>query len=189
MLSINEIPQEWKDLLSELQAIHRKVVIAGGALRDLDHGLAPKDLDIFIGCGDAKEAEELNEALGGEPVEGTDQWYQGGAMSELILVTDGPMVGDLQSQFIFLNWDVFHIMDRFDYTLCQIMFDGKSLIVTDDYKKDKDEKLFRVVRSGPRHAMERSVERYARWKPKFPDHHFKIDVDSLYEFGVSSANP
>lgn len=186
MLSVADIPKEWVELLTDLQSIHRKVVIAGGALRDLDHGLAPKDIDIFIGCGDGKEAEGLNELMGGGPSDDHDeQWYQG-SNAEIILVTDGPMVGGLQSQFIFINWNVFKIVDRFDYTLCQIMFDGKTITTTQRYRSDKDEKVFRVVRSANASALGRSVERYARWKPKFPDHRWCLSLDNMSDFGLSA---
>lgn len=42
------IPEEWKDLLSNVQNLFPQTFIAGGSLRDLDYGLEPKDLDIFI---------------------------------------------------------------------------------------------------------------------------------------------
>jgi len=42
------IPNEWKDLLAKVQKIFPSAIIAGGALRDLDYEISPKDIDIFI---------------------------------------------------------------------------------------------------------------------------------------------
>lgn len=45
---VSSIPQEWKDTLSKIQQVFPGAVIAGGCLRDLDHGKPIKDVDIFV---------------------------------------------------------------------------------------------------------------------------------------------
>lgn len=49
---IDKIPQEWKSVLTALQAAGAKeAMIAGGALRDLDNDRVVKDVDIFLADG------------------------------------------------------------------------------------------------------------------------------------------
>lgn len=82
------IPQSWTDLLSQIQAICPSAVLAGGALRDLDHGVPVKDLDIFIRAGSNDEAVGLNELLGGVPMSDPDTQMYPASMAEIQLVTD-----------------------------------------------------------------------------------------------------
>jgi hypothetical protein len=66
-----EIPQRWQDVLQRLHANgFPEAVIAGGALRDLDHGKPVKDVDIWVRTVvDTRLTRELvTKAMGYEPL-------------------------------------------------------------------------------------------------------------------------
>jgi hypothetical protein len=183
MLKPSDIPKSWRDMLEDLQKEYPYVVLAGGALRDLDHGIKVKDLDVFVQCGDTmQEAEGLNQKLGGKSAGDPDanQWYGQSGMQEIIMVSDYDKkkkvirnLPDIPVQLIFVNWKVASVWKRFDYGLCQIMYDGDKVYYTSKYVSGKTDKEFELVRCETTHALERSVERYVRWKPRYPDHRFR----------------
>ena len=192
-LKPSDVPKSWLKELQRLQSIHRNVVLAGGALRDLDLGLPVKDLDFFIAVGDESEAHHLNKLMGGEEVKDWDALDEDDrrcypdSMREVIHVADlGKKVGGKTAQLIFINWGIWNIMDRFDYGLCQIMFDGERIKTTKAYEKDKKEKTLTVVRADSAAALASSVKRYRRWADKFPDHDWILGVDVT---GSESVGP
>ena len=180
MLSASDIPVEWRQLLGEINN-HTRAVIAGGALRDLDHDIKPKDLDIFMECGDEEEASGLNQLLGGKWGEQEElKWYPE-SMREVILVSDYDKKKDKLStnidipvQFIFCNWKIDKILTRFDYACCQIGFDGKDVFYEQGYTQDKENKTMTLRRCGGESALMASVERFGRWKHKYPEHKWRL---------------
>lgn len=176
MLQASDIPIEWRQLLAEVNS-YSPAVLAGGCLRDLDHGVEVKDLDIFIECGDEEEAAELNQELGGVWGEQEElKWYPE-SMREVVLVSDYDTkknrfsIGiNLPVQFIFVNWKMSAILSRFDYGICQIGFNGKDVFWEKAYESDKANKTMTLVRSLGECALAASVERYARWGAKYPEH-------------------
>lgn len=170
MLTVNDIPQEWKDLLAEIQATGARAVIAGGCLRDLDNGVAPKDIDIFIEAGDDEEAANLNEVLGGKNIDNPEkQWYPE-SMREVILVSGSKKDAGLPVEFIFVNWQVSNILARFDYGFCRLAFDGKDVTWDEQYDQDKANKVMTLMRCESEGALASSVRRFARWRDKYPEH-------------------
>ena len=156
-----DIPKKWTKHLHKMLDIYPKIVLAGGALRDLDHDIPVKDLDFFIGCGSDSEAVSLNEKLGGKKLNenwSDNCWYPD-SMREIILVNEQKSKLDgIPCQLIFVNWNVTHIVQRFDYGLCRISYNGKDVNISEDYKKDKDAKRFRLIRADNPNALEVSVE-------------------------------
>jgi hypothetical protein len=176
-----QIPSTWKQLLADIQKVAPEAVLAGGALRDLDHGLPAKDLDVFIAAGSGNEAEGLNELMGGHPMTDPEIQMYPDNMPEIQLVADhdperekfNNLTG-LPLQFIYINWQTHNIIKRFDYGLCQIMYDGRELRTSEQYDTDKQEKTMTLLRCDNEFALGRSVERFARWKPRYPDHRFVL---------------
>jgi hypothetical protein len=188
MITEKDIPKEWVDLLLKFQTIHSKVVLAGGSLRDLDHGLDVKDLDFFVACGSESEATALNKLLGGKEPEqnDTDAWYPE-SMREIILVTNMDVEGLPPIQLIFVNWSIQYITQRFDYGLCQISFNGKYLERSKGYLEDHDDKVFRLIRSESPLALASSVHRFSRWVPRYPSHKWILGVDLNFTDMVSET--
>ena len=190
---VMEIPKAWRQILEKIQMEHPHAVLAGGALRDLDHGVKVKDLDIFIACGDDEEAAGLNELLGGKEVEQPElQWYPE-SMREVVLVSDYDhkvnkleVDIDIPVQFIMCNWRVDKILSRFDYAICRIGYDGRKIFYEDDYDKDKAEKTMTLVRCKGQAALEASVERFARWRPKYPKHRWVLGC--ALNFGTETVD-
>lgn len=181
MIQEHQIPLEWRELLEKFQTIHSKIVLAGGALRDLDNLRPVKDFDFFIGCGTDKEALALNERLGGEPVTSfdSDVWYPE-SMNEIILVSDKIVEGLPPVQFIFVNYQVHRIYDRFDYGLSQIMFDGHKIYRSDQYMLDCEQKKFTLLRADSNSALEASVNRFGRLSKKYSDYEWRYGLESPF---------
>lgn len=102
-------------------------------------------------------------------------------MHEVVLVSDYDLKKNklktsvkLPIQFIFVNWKVEHILDRFDYAFCQISFDGREIQTTQAYLNDKDNKVMSLVRCKGQLALQASVERYRRWASKYPDFSWQL---------------
>lgn len=177
-----DIPQSWKDLLQRVQQQCPSAVLAGGALRDLDHGVPPKDLDIFIEVGDIDEALVLCEKLGGvtpenDDLDEDDNKVYPASMAEVKLVADydheknklGVDV-NLPVQFIFVDWRTHSIVERFDYGICRIAYNGREIIEGSGYESDKMNKTMTIFRCKSEMALSSSVMRFARLKQKYPDH-------------------
>lgn len=174
-LNLLLIPAEWTELLLRIRAVCPTAVLAGGALRDLDNGREVKDLDVFIGEGTMDGALRAIRALqeaGFEVV--YDETFEGGKVYpedqnlEVVLVAE--MEGfDLPVQLIFTGWRTEIIVDRFDYGVCRLSWDGKELVRPPEYDEDKAAQVFRLRRDRPSPASLRgSVRRYARLVEKYP---------------------
>jgi hypothetical protein len=174
-LALLLIPPAWTELLQRIQAVCPSAVLAGGALRDLDNGQDVKDLDIFIRSPDMDDAEAARFALeeaGFELV--FDDSGEGGKIYpedqnlEVVAVMD--LLGfELPVQLIFTNWDTGRIVDRFDYGICRLAWDGETLSRPAEYDEDKQARVFRLRRDRPTPvSMRGSVHRYARLVAKYP---------------------
>ena len=63
MVSSQDIPYTWKEVLSTVQRAFPGACIAGGALRDLDHKKLIKDVDIFIPLTQGLSDKEIRTLL------------------------------------------------------------------------------------------------------------------------------
>lgn len=162
------IPAEWVDLLQRIQAVLPSAVIAGGALRDLDNNREVKDLDIFIRGDSVQECEwhlhclrEAGFEVNYNPSELTE--YPEDQNLEVVVIASLETYDDLPVQLIFTNWDTASIVDRFDYGICRLSFDGKELVRPAEYDEDKQAQVFRLRRERPTAvSMRGSIRRYAR---------------------------
>lgn len=167
--TVADIPLAWQKELADLRAVCPTAVLAGGALRDLDNGREVKDLDIFIRAMSEREALcaiELLNASGfhveHQPSDLTS--YPEDQNLEVVLIAN--VVGSDETppvQLIFTNWDTDRIVERFDYGICRVAFDGTNLVVSDDYIDDREAQVFRLRRDRPTAiSMRGSIHRYAR---------------------------
>ncbi|WP_375292273.1 hypothetical protein [Sphingomonas melonis] len=169
------IPPAWTELLHRIQAVCPTAVLAGGALRDLNNGREVKDLDIFISCRAEQLADRAMQDLGeaGFAIaweKGDTTCYPEDQNLEVVAIMD--LLGfDLPVQLIFTNWDTDRILDRFDYGICRIAFDGEKVTTQACYHEDKRDRVFRLRRDRPTPvSMRGSVHRYARLVAgKYPD--------------------
>lgn len=166
----HDIPQAWRDVLAAIRAVCPSAVLAGGCLRDRDNGRDVKDLDVFINARWLDDAElciyQLRE--GGfnvifEPSDKTaypeDQNLEVVAVAEL----DASALVNIPVQLIFTNWPTERIVERFDYGICRLSFDGTSIIRPPEYDEDREARVFRLRRERPTAvAMRGSIHRYAR---------------------------
>lgn len=173
-----DVPAAWISALRLVQHMFPRAVLAGGALRDFDHGIKAKDLDIFIDTPDEGGVIHLERAqrilsdnnLKGSVVDATvyAEWF--GHETPLAGVIDLELPRTLPVQLVFGRFNPDTIFERFDFGLNQIMFDGKVIKKTVAYNHDFRERFFRMVTNGGDNQFMRRVERFCRLKAKYPDH-------------------
>lgn len=179
------IPNSWQQILEQIQRITPDAVIAGGALRDLDNGVDVKDLDIFIQARSNTEAHYLIahlERIGIKIVCDTCKNYPEDKNLEVVLVayTEEAVEGT-PVQLIFTNWDIHNLVDRFDYGICQIAYDGKEYRVHPNYSEDKLKKQFKLRRTRRNDLeMRASVLRYARLLEKYPEWDWQPFTEEIF---------
>lgn len=188
MITAKDIPGVWKEILHRAQSLGSGAVLAGGALRDLEHGKPVRDLDIFIPGDDIPSPglEDLDQAYG---VKG--KWalhpmaaYRMGktdvvatathiAVKKLAGVSDGVS----QVQLYVVNTvilkeplSVMGVLERMDFGACQIGFDGRGVWATYAYCKDHHDKTLTLCRCEDEKDFERSMRRAEKLKVKYPDY-------------------
>lgn len=173
------IPQEWRDFLALVQQVDPFAILAGGALRDLDHGRPVKDLDIFVQPGFNHAAFEkllppgsywpvMRRADYASLVDVQSIW---GSYVELARPLE--FAEYLPAQIIELNrpMSTFEIIGRLDFGLCQIGFDGTTLVRSPVYMTDSTNKTFTLVRIDDEVGA-RARRREERLSNKYSDFRF-----------------
>lgn len=156
------IPDKWCNLLNTIQINDPTAMIAGGSLRDLSLGRAPKDLDIF--------ATQLPYV---ENLGSSDMDYDGMQYVKAVVTWETDI--DLPFNLVLHEPCTNQAMlESFDFGLCQIGFTGKELIKTTAYDWDFKHGIF-TMRHVDRYA--RSIRRYARWLDRYQ--HFDIAIPEL----------
>lgn len=173
------IPADWSALLRAIRRVCPTAVIAGGALRDLDNGREVKDIDVFVFADSDREAFAAMEALNGANLDVSyDETFEGGKAypedQNLEVIQIAELHGhdlEVPVQLIFVRWDTARIVERFDYGICRLSWDGETLTRPPEYDEDKAAKVFRLRRDRPTPiSMRGSVRRYARLTAeKYPD--------------------
>jgi hypothetical protein len=173
------------DVLSRL---HRngfpEAIVAGGALRDYDNGLADqvKDIDVFV-MDRPTYLNDLNAAF--------RDWKHRLSVPEHVAVYmdfEGVRVvqeftcpyfidtgrGGIYSpppvQVIVMSRPVEPqaTIERHDFGICQIGYDGKTVYTTEAYETDKRNQTFTLVRCRDDRDFLRSLKRFARLSTKYP---------------------
>jgi hypothetical protein len=165
------IPASWGILLRTVRDVCPSAVLAGGALRDWDNGRPVKDLDIFIAADGMDEALAAIARLTRAGFEvsfdetGEETAYPEDQNLEVILVADvlNRRPTALPVQLIFTAWDTSQIVERFDYGICRLAYDGERFVRPPEYDEDKAAQVFRLRRDRPTPiSMRGSIRRYAR---------------------------
>lgn len=154
-----EIPDDWCAALVKLKAFDPDAFIAGGAIRDLYFGVAPKDVDFF--------STRIPDWTGA--IESTFD-YQG-----MLHVLD---VFEYERKPINFNLILMHegiscvkMISTFDFGICQIAFDGTNIITTPNFLWDAKHSLF-TLRQTDRYK--RSIKRFCRISQRYPDWNIAI---------------
>lgn len=186
------IPQQWRDVLTTLKLNgFPEAVIAGGALRDLTHGVPVKDVDIFV-HHTSEFDKKLDKAFPGQwrkllTESSTD--YLNGTFDTVVAVVDLTVDGvTTPIQIIALSVipTIDAAMARFDFGICQIVYDGSAVQMTQAFVDDVRGKTFTVIRSDTEEQMKRTLKRWDRFKEKYPQH--ALVVPPKYAYLVSDAS-
>ncbi len=182
-----DVPVKWRNALAAVQAGgFPEAVIAGGALRDLDHNKPVKDVDVFVvDRGDATLAM-LNKALhgAGNVLGSDDANTESGSVDRLSTVIDYTPVDENEPpiQVIVMPASLYagspddpsvflqYMLDDFDIGLCRIGFDGKSVIRTEEYERDVADGTITILKAESVTELGRSRARAERIGQKYPDH-------------------
>lgn len=194
------IPERWQEVLRSIQAAgFPEAIIAGGALRDLDHGKPVNDVDIFVRAKDEMEGElkaRLDKAFGYEGVGifadnstanlDEDYTWEGVIVAgvwDWPLFNTRPFQGVANAptfQVIAVDTDekdfLSYIVSDFDIGLCKIAYDGSVIFMPGDYLRDKTDQTLTVVRAPSVEALARTLERVERIRRKYPDHKLVIQA-------------
>lgn len=170
---INDIPKAWRNALASVQHTFPDAVLAGGALRDREHGVKVKDLDIFIsttGMRDRYGAGTIVSKLqrdGWASVElNGEESYKDDGGRGIVAVVDVKYPGAPDVNIIALkNFK----LEEFDFGICQIMFDGKTIVRSRDYHLDAAARQFRLIPQVTDKLFGRSLDRWFRLREKYPD--------------------
>lgn len=164
-----------RDLLSYCRSIlaslhahgFSEAIVAGGAIRDLDNGkeATVKDIDVVIFDRpnyllDLRMAlrdfnhkvavpENVANYLSFENVSCVHEFSEEGGIPVQVVVSRHPR-------------SAYEILERHDFGICQIGFNGRSIIKTTAYEADKYQSCFTLVRCRDIQDYARSVGRHAR---------------------------
>ncbi len=164
-----------RSILSSLHAYgFPEALVAGGAIRDYDHDRPElvKDIDVVI-FDRRGYLHGLKRALKGfqhrvavdENVANYLEFENVACVHEF-----WEDVGSIPVQIVVARTrrTPMEILERHDFGLCQIGFDGQSILTTSAYQADKVAKRFTLVRCRDAKDFWRSVGRYRRLERKYP---------------------
>lgn len=176
------VPPEWEELRSLVAKACGTTLIVGGALRDLDNGVAVKDIDLFVlvppllreSFDPAFYEAALRCCVPG--LEVTEQLHTDYCdfRDEVFHVTTCRVAGfeyDVQIIFAALDTEM-EAIERVDFGLCQIGWTGAELIRSEAYDIDKACRQFTLLQCPSDYHRKRSVRRYERFLAKYPDWDF-----------------
>ena len=170
--TLHSIPREWSKLLSRIQQKESRALIAGGCLRDhyLERPVA--DIDIFV----------PDDETGAAGVIRYDRPVLAKSVPKPYFTHDSDVrqIGYYESaeerltpvnlihvsSYACTPWDQ---IERFDFGICQIAFDGQQLFMTSAFGRDVKERTFTYLRQEPSEAQhEASMGRFERLSLKYP---------------------
>ena len=182
MLDVNDIPRQWRSALAAVQLLAPDALMAGGCLRDREHGVKVKDINIFVPLRQALPdlarafAQKMRDDGWQNVAFSNDKTYgePGNAGRPLAGIVDATYPGCPTIQIVAGAWDMDRVLPEFDFGICQIGFNGKKIIRTPDYGFDKARRVFRIVPKIDDRMFVRSINRWARIKERYPDWTFDL---------------
>lgn len=172
------LPPEWINTIRTFSLVSRqRIVLSGGALRDLYLGKPPKDLDLFLPYSEEAEANIHTQAqsLGYTRFQQVDNEYVQN-LSDVEYVAGYRHPLNIELNFVFLNsdkpFDAFSVAFRNDFGICQIATrlspaGFAETIVTNAFDEDVRDKTFTITHD---HDPARSKRRWERLREKFPEY-------------------
>lgn len=145
--------------------------LAGGALRDLDNGKVIKDLDVFLSADADMDAIMFAMLDHGYATVGTDLSLSEEYGSLGVGVTGILELLNIDSGKPPLNFirveepTVTGQINRFDFGICQIAYDGERVMKTPAYLLDKASKTFTITRHDD--GIDRALRRWERLRQKY----------------------
>lgn len=174
-----QLPTAWLDVLTKVQTQYPSAVIAGGCLRDLDYGLQPKDVDIFIPDARGEIIDDASATL--YRLFGEAKEVFGDISSQYDYVRDIKLVQkytinglDFDIIFEHIKDKEQTVIDTFDFSICQIMHDGKETTVSRDYELTKANQMIYCTR----YDEDTFQARVKRLAEKFPEMRWQVPQDT-----------
>lgn len=180
MLKERDIPNQWRNKLSEIQETFPNAAIAGGCLRDLYHGVEIKDIDVFIPNADNPKIHSLLEEYKKDhshtitrSIRAKTDYKEWVASTEVETVFT-MKIGSLSIDVIGVTSNPDQIIERFDFGICQIQYDGYDVRYSPEFKMDCWNKTFTLIRCDKEDDWVRSMKRFEKFKQKYPKHTLDI---------------
>lgn len=195
------IPYAWKAMLSKLRTNgFPEAIIAGGAIRDLDHDKPVKDVDIFIrkpenldglslkglveeACGLAVHTTVVDFQIGeGMADDETYDLHEVSVYAIYRFVTPEATFEVIVMQYSEAPF-VQSVIDDFDIGLCQAWYSGEEPCCSEAYFSDDVNKTLTVLKAPTPRALERTMKRVGRLLEKYPDFtvRFAHDIEHLVD--------
>lgn len=184
---VDDIPRAWRSALASIQTLAPEAVIAGGCLRDREHGVKVKDIDIFVPCEsvDSHEGKVFEQKMKNDGWHNVqtlhDESYNGSRISRSI-ETEFPNCPPIN--IIVMPYSLI----EFDFGICQIEFNGKRIFRTRDYVIDHGARQFRLVPKIGDAEFIRTIDRWSRLKEKYPGWKFNLGSRSETTIVLGQAN-
>lgn len=178
------IPDMWKAVLKEVQQVFPDAVIGGGCLRDLYFNKEPKDIDIFISNSTNDQISKYLCECDEITVARDMPSYNGLSNSDVTRVITctwkNLKADDLPVELIAVSVDKDAILNRFDYGICQITYDGDKIHYTSRFIIDSRCKCFTLVRCDNQDQFNRSFKRWERLSERYPEFIFNVGEYGKY---------
>lgn len=205
MQNTKKIPAAWTRVLHALRAdIFKDAVIAGGALRDLSTGAPIKDVDVFVTAKPGTEVKyRLDQVFGftGRTVVDAEVVDYLASMDGVVAVYEyDTNEYDVEDPDKRINWvHPFQVivldhadfspeaaLERFDFGICQVVYDGECTWHTPAFVADIQLKTFTVCRADNKEQFDRSMIRFERLREKYPDYKLVVpDVFKVYQSDIA----
>lgn len=173
-----------EDRLQQFQEILRVVrkkfpgshpVIGGGALRDSILGRPIKDVDVLLRAKDHNSLDSDITSYVRPPII-VQHGYGRADMHGCWNYREQICGYDVQLILADFN-DVYDLAHTFDIGLCRVTYDGSTLYVTEEFRKDAEDKKFRIHRADNAYELARSQRRVERLQQKYPE--YQLDHPAL----------
>lgn len=183
-----QIPTEWLEVLRKVQRVFPQAFIAGGALRDLEYNRPVKDVDIFIPVPRTEGSIEEQEVAFLSNISKLDDMFdhlvsptipvyfknvtedilKGGRLVESV---HNVRIDDVHYEMILAPEETCDIR-TFDFSICQIKFDGDTVERTEAYQQTLADGV--VLFNHDYRTPNRAKERIERMQNKFPDLEIRV---------------
>ena len=168
------------DLLKVPQTHDPNAHIAGGYLRDHILGRVPKDIDVFVHHGAFKAIQHdlINKGFEITRVIHPERFRSN---PEICAAADYRSPEGYLINLTGLSRPVTiqENLERFDFGICRVGFDGSKLVRHPDFDRDTDAKEFVLRRCDNKEQFFRSLSRAARLSIKYPEYSLVIPQEFL----------